>query len=130
MKGRTSAFFLFALGLSACATLPPYCNDLYQHNLRRADLISDRDIARFGVVLVQTGYAGDCPCPYDTDSDGRKCGERSAYSRGGPLRMACYPEQIYPPEYPRLRRECARQALPTECGGDGVEYCYQLSALR
>lgn len=90
-----------------------------------ADQISDHGIARFGVVLVQTNYGGDCPCPESEDSRGNKCGERSAYSSSGPTRMACYPDQIYPSEYPRIREECAKQALPLECGGVGVRYCYE-----
>jgi hypothetical protein len=28
-------------------------------------------------------YRGNCPCPYNTDRAGRRCGARSAYSRPG-----------------------------------------------
>lgn len=34
--------------------------------------------------------AGSCECPYDTDSRGRTCGGRSAFSRGGGRSGACY----------------------------------------
>lgn len=35
-------------------------------------------------------YSGSCPCPYHTDSAGRRCGERSAYSRTGGSDPLCY----------------------------------------
>lgn len=30
-----------------------------------------------------SAYRGNCPCPYNTDRAGRRCGGRSAYSRHG-----------------------------------------------
>jgi hypothetical protein len=35
-------------------------------------------------------YRGNCPCPYNTDRAGRKCGKRSAYSRPGGASPICY----------------------------------------
>lgn len=34
--------------------------------------------------------SGSCDCPYDTDSAGRRCGGRSAYSRPGGASPVCY----------------------------------------
>lgn len=35
-------------------------------------------------------YPGNCPCPYNTDRAGRRCGGRSAYSRPGGHAPLCY----------------------------------------
>lgn len=34
--------------------------------------------------------SGSCDCPYDSDSSGRRCGGRSAYSRPGGRSPVCY----------------------------------------
>jgi hypothetical protein len=39
-------------------------------------------------------YSGSCPCPYNTDRAGRRCGKRSAYSRPGGRSPLCYPGDI------------------------------------
>lgn len=39
-------------------------------------------------------YSGNCPCPYNTDRAGRRCGKRSAYSRPGGESPVCYPEDV------------------------------------
>jgi hypothetical protein len=40
------------------------------------------------------GYSGSCPCPYNSDRAGRRCGNRSAYSRPGGASPLCYPSDI------------------------------------
>lgn len=35
-------------------------------------------------------YSGNCPCPYNSDRAGRRCGGRSAYSRPGGQTPICY----------------------------------------
>lgn len=35
-------------------------------------------------------YPGNCPCPYNTDRAGRRCGGRSAWSRPGGHAPKCY----------------------------------------
>lgn len=35
-------------------------------------------------------YSGSCPCPYNTDRAGRRCGGRSAYSRPGGYSPKCF----------------------------------------
>jgi hypothetical protein len=37
---------------------------------------------------------GSCPCPYNVDRGGRRCGGRSAYSRPGGASPICFPEQV------------------------------------
>jgi len=36
------------------------------------------------------GYPGSCPCPYNFDRGGRKCGKRSAYSKPGGYAPLCF----------------------------------------
>ncbi|MQB22581.1 hypothetical protein DXT90_18310 [Agrobacterium tumefaciens] len=36
------------------------------------------------------GYPGTCACPYSTDRRGRKCGNRSAYSKPGGYAPICF----------------------------------------
>lgn len=37
---------------------------------------------------------GNCPCPYNRDRAGRRCGGRSAYSRPGGAAPICFAEQV------------------------------------
>ena len=37
-----------------------------------------------------SSYSGNCPCPYNTASDGSRCGARSAWSRSGGASPVCY----------------------------------------
>ena len=39
---------------------------------------------------VRESVSGSCDCPYDTDSRGRSCGRRSAYSKPGGAAPICY----------------------------------------
>jgi hypothetical protein len=39
-------------------------------------------------------YSGRCPCPETTDSAGRRCGARSAYSKPGGAKPICYSSEI------------------------------------
>lgn len=41
-----------------------------------------------------SSYRGSCPCPYNTDRAGRKCGRRSAYSRPGGYSPLCYESDV------------------------------------
>lgn len=55
-------------------------------------------------------YNGPCPCPYNTDSRGRACGERSAYSRPGGASPICYlsdpsPSSIYIKNDENIKKE-------------------------
>lgn len=41
-------------------------------------------------------YPGSCPCPYNHDRAGQRCGGRSAYSRPGGRDPLCYPSDVSP----------------------------------
>lgn len=48
-------------------------------------------------------YPGSCPCPYNADRAGRRCGARSAYSRPGGYAPLCYPADVTPEMIRRAR---------------------------
>lgn len=57
------------------------------------------NVDRSGVVqqIIERSirsYSGNCPCPYNTDRAGRRCGQRSAYSKPGGRSPICYREQV------------------------------------
>lgn len=55
---------------------------------------SDDEIRRLLVRQSIASYSGSCPCPYNTDRGGRRCGGRSAYSRPGGASPLCYPDDV------------------------------------
>lgn len=57
---------------------------------------SDAKIRSALIKQSLLGYYGSCPCPYNTDRAGRRCGKRSAYSRPGGASPLCFPHEISP----------------------------------
>lgn len=55
---------------------------------------SDNEIKQRIIEQSIRNYSGNCPCPYNTDRAGRKCGKRSAYSRPGGASPVCYPKDV------------------------------------
>jgi hypothetical protein len=55
---------------------------------------SDAAIRQKIVRASIASYAGNCPCPYNTDRAGRSCGRRSAYSRPGGYSPKCYASDV------------------------------------
>lgn len=43
-----------------------------------------------------TRYPGNCPCPYNRDARGRRCGKRSAWDRQNGYSPLCFPADITP----------------------------------
>ena len=39
-------------------------------------------------------YSGSCPCPFNVDRAGRKCGKRSAYDKPGGKSPICYVSDV------------------------------------
>ncbi len=66
--------------------------------------ISDASIRRAIVRQSIAAYSGNCPCPYNTDRAGRRCGGRSAYSRPGGHAPKCYPNDVSAAEVAAHRR--------------------------
>ncbi len=55
---------------------------------------SDYEIKQRIIEQSIRNYSGSCPCPYNRDRAGRRCGKRSAYSRPGGASPICYPEDV------------------------------------
>lgn len=64
---------------------------------------SDSEIAQILIQQSIARYSGSCPCPYNTDRGGRRCGGRSAYSRPGGASPLCFAHDITPQMIARFR---------------------------
>ena len=56
--------------------------------------MTDTEIKQALIRESISRYSGNCPCPYNTDRAGRRCGKRSAYSRPGGASPLCYPQDV------------------------------------
>jgi hypothetical protein len=55
---------------------------------------SDAQIKQKIIKQSIAEYPGNCPCPYNYDRGGRRCGGRSAYSRPGGYAPKCYASDV------------------------------------
>jgi hypothetical protein len=55
---------------------------------------TDAEIKQALVSESLASYGGSCPCPYNIDRAGRRCGARSAYSRPGGASPLCYERDV------------------------------------
>ncbi len=55
---------------------------------------SSDDIRQRMIAESIRNYSGNCPCPYNVDRAGRRCGGRSAHSRPGGASPLCFPSDI------------------------------------
>lgn len=58
--------------------------------VRQTISYSKSDVAKAIIKNSIQSYAGSCPCPYNRDRAGRRCGGRSAWSRPGGASPICY----------------------------------------
>lgn len=56
--------------------------------------LSDAEIRQLLIDASIAKYPGNCPCPYNLDRAGRRCGARSAHSKQGGYAPLCYPEDV------------------------------------
>ena len=56
--------------------------------------LSDEEVAQRLIRDSISQYSGSCPCPYNYDRGGRRCGKRSAYSRPGGRSPLCYTRDV------------------------------------
>ncbi len=56
--------------------------------------LSDSQIKALMIKESISSYSGNCPCPYNTDRAGRRCGKRSAWSKAGGYSPLCYDSDI------------------------------------
>jgi hypothetical protein len=71
--------------LAACV-----CGTFSSPALAQSDAAVRQSIIRASIA----NYSGNCPCPYNTDRGGRRCGGRSAYSRPGGESPRCFASDI------------------------------------
>ena len=55
---------------------------------------ADAEIKQILIKESLARYPGNCPCPYNVDRAGRRCGKRSAYSRPGGASPLCFTSDI------------------------------------
>ena len=70
---------------------------------------SNRQIEKARQSIIRQSiarYSGNCPCPYNTKSNGHQCGGNSAYSRPGGASPICYAQDI---TQAQLNRQLKRQ---------------------
>jgi hypothetical protein len=89
MRAAAIAVLLCAMSL-ACST-------------RGAEL-SDANIRNLLIRQSIAAYPGNCPCPYNLDRAGRRCGARSAYSKPGGYQPLCYPHDVTDEMIARFRQ--------------------------
>ncbi|MCQ1776945.1 SH3 domain-containing protein [Neorhizobium galegae] len=64
--------------------------------LKILPLLSDSLIIQRLIAGSIANYPGSCPCPESRDRAGRRCGNRSAWARGGGYAPLCYANDITP----------------------------------
>jgi hypothetical protein len=78
---RASTLFIFAVAALAQGQAPKAPK-------------TDAEIKQAIINQSIASYRGNCPCPYNTDRAGRRCGARSAYSRPGGASPICYEKDV------------------------------------
>jgi uncharacterized protein YraI len=64
---------------------------------RQVAVPTSREIRDARAAIIRqsiASYSGSCPCPYNTDRGGRRCGGRSAWSRPGGYSPICYESDV------------------------------------
>lgn len=65
--------------------------------------LSDAQVKQRIIKGSIADYSGSCPCPYNTASNGSRCGKRSAWSRPGGESPKCFPDDVTAAEVKRWR---------------------------
>jgi hypothetical protein len=91
LRGRMAALALAALGFGAAAS-PVQARQ------------SDAQIRQAIIEQSIANYSGNCPCPYNTMRNGRRCGGNSAHSRPGGRAPKCFPSDVSQAEVNAHRR--------------------------
>ncbi len=56
--------------------------------------LTDAQVKQQMINQSIASYSGSCPCPYNTTSNGSRCGRRSAYTKPGGYAPLCYDTDI------------------------------------
>jgi len=81
-------FRKFAIGIVAVVVVAGACCPAH------ADTVGDDAIRDAIISESLSSYPGSCPCPYNVDRAGRRCGGRSAWSRRGGYAPTCFANEI------------------------------------
>jgi hypothetical protein len=65
---------------------------------------SDAQIRQKIIKASIASYPGNCPCPYNSASNGSRCGGRSAWNRAGGYSPKCFPSDVSKAEVEAYRR--------------------------
>ena len=60
---------------------------------KKADKM-DAQIKQEMIRVSIASYRGSCPCPYNVDRAGRRCGARSAYTKPGGTSPLCFEKDV------------------------------------
>src|SRR3990172_5016649 len=72
---------------------------------------TDAEVRQYLIRQSIAAYSGSCPCPYNVDRAGRRCGGRSAYSRPGGRSPWCYPADVPPAKIEEYRKSLSAQPI-------------------
>jgi|SRR5688572_22036496 hypothetical protein len=75
---------------------------------------TDAQIKREIIQQSIASYSGSCPCPFNADRAGRRCGARSAYSRPGGAAPVCFAEDITQKMVENYRMAAGERRAPVE----------------
>ena len=81
---------------------------------------SDAQIRQLIMQQSLSYYSGSCPCPYNVDRAGRRCGRRSAYSRPGGASPLCYPSEVSDAQVRAFRSRQRRLNAIARCSLSGA----------
>ena len=73
------------------------CNSGFLKRAESCIAIADATDAEIKQLIISrsiAAYSGSCPCPFNTDRAGRRCGARSAYSRPGGASPLCFDNDV------------------------------------
>jgi SH3-like domain-containing protein len=80
-----------------------------RQSVRLVAVPTSRELQQARAAIIRqsiAGYSGSCPCPYNADRAGRRCGSRSAWSRPGGYNPICYDSDV---SESRIQTYLARQ---------------------
>jgi len=56
--------------------------------------LDEKEITNILIKQSIRNYSGSCPCPFNRDKAGRRCGKRSAWSKPSGKSPLCFPSDV------------------------------------
>jgi hypothetical protein len=92
------------------------CENIYFNTyLERITRLQKEDKAFFADIFIEDDryfYEDNCPCPYDIDSAGGSCGDRSSWSKNGQIKY-CYVNDVSDDQVEYKREELVENTIDT-----------------